>query len=140
MICGLQGGAYTARLKQRDDCAENERNDQAGQHVHGLAVLDAKDRQAGAKDEEAADDRELRHHVRRHECAEGEREQIDAALPAEKDDGRQRHADAIGGGEHHGGDEIQRGVREQIGVIAIQGALDGTEDGKRADTEKQNAG
>ena len=63
-------------LKQRDDGAEDQRDDQTGQHVHGLAVLDPQNGQAGAENEEAADDGKLGHHVRCHESAEGKREQI----------------------------------------------------------------
>ena len=55
------------------------------------------------------------------------------ALPAEQYGCSQDHADAVGRGKHHRRYEVERGVGEKEGVVALQGRDDRAEHRQRSD-------
>ena len=123
---------------------ENEEIDdgdeEAGQEVERLAVFDVEDGEAGGNDEDAADNLHLAEEGVGDDVAAQAGNKPNASLPTEEDGGCQDHSDAVGGCKYGGGDEVERGVGVEVGVVAKQGAVDGTYDGERADAIKQDAG
>ena len=122
----------------RQDGDGNGRNEQSRQQVEGLDLLDAQDAQAGGKDQHTAHQTDLRHQRIGDERSNKARQQVDGTLPAEQDDGRQRNADPECGREHNGRDTVQNRIGKQIGVIPLQRALDGAQDGQGARAVEQD--
>ena len=122
----------------RQDGDGNGRNEQSRQQVEGLDLLDAQDAQAGGKDQHAAHQTDFRHQRIGDERSNKARQQVDGTLPAEQDDGRQRNADPECGREHNGRDTVQNRIGKQIGVIPLQRALDGAQDGQSARAVEQD--
>ena len=61
-------------------------------------------------------------------------------MPAEQDGRCQNHAHAVGGGEDGGRDEVERGIGEEKGVVALERADDRTEHRQRSDAIEQDGG
>ena len=107
--------------------------------IQRLAVLELEHGHARYHDKYAAHDGNFGEQSLGHKGAEPQPQQVQAALPAEQHRRRKRYADAVGGGQHHGGHKVQRSIREQKGVIAVHRAFDGAEYGQRADAEEQDS-
>lgn len=60
-------------------------------------------------------------------------------MPAKEDDGSQGDPEAVGGSQHHRSDQVQGSVGEQKGIVAVDGALDRTQDGEGADAKEQDS-
>lgn len=134
------GVAYGCRLHHLLQQKEQHRHQQRGEQVEGLAVLDFQDAQSGGGNQDATHDGDLRHQCIGDDVPEAGGNQVDGTLPAEEDGGGQHHADAVGGGQHGRGHQVQRGVGEEVGVVAIEGTHHGAYDGEGADAVEQDAG
>ena len=125
------------------DGAKEEPDDghkQCGQEVEHLAVLQIEQRESGTRDEESANDEQFGHECIADGCAGELRHEVEHALPAEEHGCGEHHSDAVGGGEDGGRHEVERGVCEEEGVVAAQGADDGSEHGERSDAVEQYGG
>ena len=120
---------------------DGHRRDQKGREkIEGLDLFDVQDAQARAQDQHAAYQRDLGQQLRRQIGGDEIGQQVDGALPAEEDCGGQGDAQTEGGGEHNGGDAVQDGVGEEVGVVAVEGTLDGAQDGQSAGAVEQDGG
>lgn len=134
--------------EEHPDEIEDDGDKEAGQEVDGLAVLDAKDAEAGAKDEDSAHDAEFHAHRLGHPVRAKVADGVEEALPAEEDGGSQEHGPAVGGGQDCRADEVEGGigVEEGVGRFAPfpsccwgEGGEDGAYDGEGADAIEEAA-
>lgn len=118
------------------ECGGHEKG---GNQIERLAVFDVQNVESRGQDEHASDDGDFRDEFGRDGAFGIEGEEVNGALPTEEDGSCEHHADAVGGGENGGGNKIEGGVGEQIGVVAVYGTVHGAYHGKGADAVEQNA-
>ena len=125
--------------EQAFDQEPDHRHQERREVVEGLAVFDLEQGEAGRDDEHAADNGKLIDQGAFKQCRAHQQfgQQIKSPLPAEEYGGGEDDADAIGGGKDHRGDQVQRGVRKQEGIVARRRAQNGPDNGESAYTEKQ---
>ena len=78
----------------------------------------------------AANDGQLRHQLRRNGGGAAFGYEVEQSLRAEQYGCRPHHTDAVGGGEHGGADKVERGVGEEIRVVALQSRHYGSKHGE----------
>ena len=113
-------------------------NQQRGQQVERLAVLQVQQAEAASSDHQSAHDQQFRHQGIAHSRTANLRYEVEHALPEEEHGRCQHHADAVGRGEDSAAHEVERGIREEEGVVALQRRNHRSQHRERADAVEQD--
>ena len=124
--------------KQLHNYKKEDRHEERWQQIQRLAVFQLKERQTGRRDEQTADDEQFGHECvadcRRRNC----RDEVEQPLPTKQYGCGKHHAEAVGRSENRRRNEVERRIREQERVVALQRAHHRTEHRQRTDAIKQN--
>ena len=125
-------------LYHRADEEPDDGHQQCRQQVERAAIFQPEQGEAAASDEQTTNNQQFCHEGIADGSGREAGHQPEHALPAEENGSRQYHAYAIGGGKHHGRHEVERGVGEEEGVVALQGREHRPEHRQRSDAIEQD--
>lgn len=108
---------FTDAYNEEPDDGDEKRR----QEVERLAVLEVEQAETTACDHQSAHDEEFGHEGIADGCAADLGNHVEHALPEEQHWGGQYHAQPVCRGEDGAADEVERGVGEEEGVVALQG-------------------